>query len=44
MIDNGSELRKLVGWALICGIAYAVCGPVGLAVVAVVALLRTSKE
>lgn len=42
MSDN-SEMRKLLGWALACGIAYAIGGPVGLACVALVALFRVSK-
>ena len=43
-MNDNSELRSILVWALLCGIAYAVVGPVGLAVVALVALIRISKK
>lgn len=43
-MTNNSELRSILMWALVCGIAYAVVGPVGLATVALVGLIRISKK
>lgn len=43
MSDN-IDLKKFMTLALVCGIAYAVGGPVGLAVIALIALIRTAKK
>lgn len=44
MNDDTFELIQFAKWALICGIAYMVTGPVGLACVALIALCKYAKK
>ena len=44
MIEKDTETRRILVMALVAGIAYAVFGPVGLAAVALVLLLRTGTK
>lgn len=43
-MEDNSSLRTFAAVALTCGIAYVISGPVGLAVVALIALLKTAKK
>ena len=44
MNNSDIDFRKFMTLALVCGISYAIGGPVGLAVIALIALIRTAKK